>query len=124
MPYLGILRWPQWPLCSYSPALFLHEATYGYSLKLLLLSKLTHQDVDGGQNSIYEINYESCGTDNPRSNAFMAKLSLLDSEEKAKRRLDMLQNRRWKIVNRKKLNRVTGQPVGYVIGIKKLFFRI
>eukprot|EP00026_Physarum_polycephalum_P002679 Phypoly_transcript_02687.p1 GENE.Phypoly_transcript_02687~~Phypoly_transcript_02687.p1 ORF type:complete len:689 (+),score=104.40 Phypoly_transcript_02687:605-2671(+) len=74
-------------------------------------------DIDGDGNSIYEINYASYpeGKDNPKSNAFTALATLLDSEEKAKRRLDLAQNRRWKIVNPNKINKITGTPVGYII---------
>lgn len=78
-------------------------------------------DIDGGGNSIYEINYESYpeGKDNPKSNAYVAKMTLLDKEEKAKRRLDLSKYRRWKIVNPNVKNSVTGAPVGYVIGKTK-----
>lgn len=77
-------------------------------------------DIDGGGNSIYEINYASYpeGKDNPKSNAYIAQSTLLASEESAKRRLDLPQNRRWKIVNPNKINKITGAPVGYVIGMQ------
>lgn len=76
-------------------------------------------DIDGGGNSVYEINYEAYpeGKDNPKSNAYVGKVTLLDREENAKRRLDLSKNRRWKIVNPNVKNSVTGSPVGYVIGI-------
>jgi primary-amine oxidase len=72
-------------------------------------------DLDGTNNSIYEVNTEAEPLDpdrNPFGNAFFAKSTLLATEQAAQRLIDPLKARYWKIVNPTVLNRL-GQPVGY-----------
>ena len=70
--------------------------------------------VDGDENSIYEIDTEPTpmGEDNPDGTAFQANSRLLTSESAARRNVDSSKNRYWKIVNRKRQNRL-GVPVAY-----------
>jgi primary-amine oxidase len=71
-------------------------------------------DVDGGNNSVYEVNTEAVpfGPENPYGNACYAKSTLLSTELEAQRTVDPLKGRYWKIVNPSKHNSL-GQPVGY-----------
>jgi primary-amine oxidase len=71
-------------------------------------------DVDGTDNSIYEIHAETepAGPDNPLHNAFYSKSTLLKTEAEAKQQIDPLRGRIWKIVNPAVKNWI-GEPVGY-----------
>lgn len=72
-------------------------------------------DLDGTNNSIYEVNTEPEPLDldiNPFGNAFFAQSTLLATEQAAQRLIDPLKARYWKVVNLSVLNRL-GQPVGY-----------
>ena len=71
-------------------------------------------DLDGKDNSVYEVNVEAEpeGPDNPFSNAFFAKSTLLETEIQARGKLNLESSRFWKIVNHNRKNHV-GEPVGY-----------
>ena len=71
-------------------------------------------DVDGATNRVYEIEAEPLpeGPDNPWSNGFRQKATLLERESTAKRDADPARSRAWKVVNPASLNRL-GQPVAY-----------
>jgi primary-amine oxidase len=71
-------------------------------------------DIDGSNNSIYEVNTEAepMGTENPYGNAFFAQSTLLETEQAAQRIIDPLTARYWKVVNPSVHNRL-GQSVGY-----------
>jgi primary-amine oxidase len=71
-------------------------------------------DIDGGNNSIYEVNTEAepMGADNPYGNAFFATSTLFKTELEAQRIIDPLAGRYWKVVNPSVQNRL-GQPVAY-----------
>ena len=71
-------------------------------------------DVDGGTNSVYEINTvaDGPGPENPHHNAFHAEATLLASESEAQRIINPLSGRFWKIVNPNSINRL-GNPVAY-----------
>ncbi|MBD0334224.1 MAG: primary-amine oxidase [Cyanobacteria bacterium Co-bin13] len=71
-------------------------------------------DIDGGENSVYEVNTESepMGPDNPYGNACYAVETLLDTEQAAQRIIDPLVGRYWKVVNPKVTNRL-GKPVAF-----------
>ena len=70
--------------------------------------------VDGPNNSVYEVNTvaEPQGPDNPQSNAFYAKRTLLATEGEAQRTVDPLAGRYWLITNPSS-NNYLGQPVSY-----------
>ncbi|MFC4779418.1 primary-amine oxidase [Paenibacillus sp. GCM10023252] len=72
--------------------------------------------IDGTDNSVYEVDTVAAplGPDNPMSNAFMAKSTLLASEQEAIRDLKLESARYWKFVNDNVKNRM-GQSVGYKI---------
>lgn len=71
-------------------------------------------DLDGTTNAVYELNVlpEEEGPDNPFSNGFYAKATLLDTELNARRNMDLQTARTWKIVNPDVKNAM-GEPVGY-----------
>jgi primary-amine oxidase len=71
-------------------------------------------DIDGGNNSVYEVNTEAepMGAENPYGNAFFAQSTLLETEQAAQRIIDPLTARYWKVVNPSVHNRL-GQSVGY-----------
>lgn len=79
-----------------------------------LFSARLDLDVDGPTNRVYEIEAEPVapGPDNPWSNAFRQKATLLDSELAARRNVDPSVARSWKVVNPEHTNHV-GAPVGY-----------
>jgi primary-amine oxidase len=68
-------------------------------------------DVDGTTNEIYEVDAERMppGPDNPWLNAFRAKKTLLDTEQRAQRETDPSVSRTWRIVNPEARNGL-GQP--------------
>lgn len=67
-------------------------------------------DVDGGPNSVYEVDVVPCGGD--WDNGMEAKATLLATEQAAQRDVDPSRSRVWKVVNPGSLNHV-GQPVAY-----------
>ena len=71
-------------------------------------------DLDGTANSVYQVDVapDEAGPANPHDNAFIAKATLLKSEEQAKAHLNLQTARTWKVVNPAVLNSV-GEPVGY-----------
>ena len=71
-------------------------------------------DVDGENNSVYEVDVEPVphGPDNPNGTQFRAKTTLLESEDAARRDIAPQAGRSWKIVNPQRTNRL-GVPVGY-----------
>ncbi|NJL41401.1 MAG: primary-amine oxidase, partial [Leptolyngbyaceae cyanobacterium SM1_4_3] len=73
-------------------------------------------DIDGGNNSVYEVNTEAepMGAENPYGNAFFATSTLFKTELEAQRIIDPLAGRYWKVVNPSVQNRL-GQPVSYKI---------
>ena len=70
--------------------------------------------VDGLSNSVYEVNTEAepRGADNPQSNAYFAKKTLLRNESEAQRTIDPLAGRYWLIANSSMKNYL-GQEVAY-----------
>ncbi|WP_025696771.1 primary-amine oxidase, partial [Paenibacillus durus] len=72
--------------------------------------------IDGNDNSVYEVDVvpEELGEGNPRENAFYAKSTLLETEQKAIRDIKLETARYWKIVNDNVKNEL-GQSVGYKI---------
>jgi primary-amine oxidase len=70
--------------------------------------------IDGEDNAVYEVNTQSVprGDENTHGNAFVAKHTLLDTEQHAQRRCNLETSRYWKIVNRSVTNEL-GEPVGY-----------
>jgi primary-amine oxidase len=79
-----------------------------------LFSARLDLDVDGTQNSVYEVNAEPVppGPDNPWANAFRAAATRLDTELAAQRDMNAASSRSWRVVNEGVTNRL-GQPVGY-----------
>lgn len=73
-------------------------------------------DVDGGPNTVYEVNSESLPPDasNPMQNGFYAVSTPLKTEQEAQRIVDPLKGRYWKVVNPNVTNRL-GQPVAFKI---------
>jgi primary-amine oxidase len=71
-------------------------------------------DVDGCVNEVYEIDAEPLppGPENPWMNAFRAKATRLDTEQRARRQIDPALSRTWRIVNPEARNSL-GQPVAY-----------
>lgn len=70
--------------------------------------------VDGLENSVYEVHTEAepRGPENPYSNAFFSKATLLKKESEAQQIVDPLSARHWRISNPSVLNKV-GEPVAY-----------
>jgi primary-amine oxidase len=71
-------------------------------------------DVDGTDNEVYEVEADPwpVGEDNPFSNAFVARATLLSTEQQAQRCVDPSRSRHWRIVNPNSRNRL-GEPVAY-----------
>ena len=71
-------------------------------------------DVDGGPNSVYEVDVVPAGggDDDPWGNGIEVRATLLASEAQAQRDVDPARSRAWKVVNPGSRNAV-GQPVGY-----------
>jgi primary-amine oxidase len=71
-------------------------------------------DVDGQENSVYEVNTEAVplGEENPHGNAYYAKATQLETEADGGRNVNMQSVRYWRIVNESSQNRV-GEPVAY-----------
>jgi primary-amine oxidase len=71
-------------------------------------------DVDGTANSVYEVEAERVppGPDNPWSNAFRQRSTLLESEAGAQRETNAATSRCWRVVNPSQTNALD-QPVGY-----------
>jgi primary-amine oxidase len=71
-------------------------------------------DVDGTENTVYEVNAVPVppGADNPWANAFRADATRLDTELGAQRDMNAASSRTWRVVNEGVTNRL-GQPVGY-----------
>ncbi len=70
--------------------------------------------VDGMENAVYEVDTvpEELSELNPHGNAFYATERLLETEQRAIRDADPRAARFWKVVNRRRTNKV-GSPVGY-----------
>jgi primary-amine oxidase len=71
-------------------------------------------DVDGCVNEVHEVDAEPLppGPDNPWMNAFRAKATRLDTEQRAQREIDPTRSRTWQIANPQSRNGL-GQPVAY-----------
>ncbi|MHB8670144.1 MAG: primary-amine oxidase [Acidimicrobiales bacterium] len=71
-------------------------------------------DVDGPLNEVHELDVEGlpAGDANPWGNGFAAKVTRLESEQQARRKVDPGRSRSWKILNPGSLNRL-GEPVAY-----------
>jgi primary-amine oxidase len=71
-------------------------------------------DVDGCVNEVHEVDAEPLppGPANPWMNAFRAKATRLDTEQRAQRQIDPTRSRTWRIVNPESRNGL-GQPVAY-----------
>ena len=71
-------------------------------------------DVDGCVNEVHEIDAEPLppGPENPWMNAFRAKATRLDTEQRARRQIDPTRSRTWWIVNPQSRNSL-GRPVAY-----------
>jgi primary-amine oxidase len=71
-------------------------------------------DVDGQENSVYEVNTESVppGEENPHGNAYYAKATQLETEADGGRNVNMQSVRYWRIVNESSQNRL-GDSVAY-----------
>ncbi|HZU14316.1 MAG TPA: primary-amine oxidase [Chloroflexota bacterium] len=71
-------------------------------------------DIDGTANSVYEVHSESVppGPENPFGNAFVARRTLLSTEQEARQLIDPLAARSWEIVNPAVQNGL-GRPVAY-----------
>jgi primary-amine oxidase len=79
-----------------------------------LFSARLDLDVDGTENTVYEVNAERVptGPDNPWGNAFRQAATRFDSELAAQRDTNAATSRVWKVVHSTRTNRL-GQPVGY-----------
>ncbi|HMJ74642.1 MAG TPA: primary-amine oxidase, partial [Iamia sp.] len=71
-------------------------------------------DVDGAANEVHEVDVVAVptGEGNPQGNAFAARATRLDSEHRARRRIDPSRSRAWKVTNPTSRNGL-GQPVAY-----------
>jgi primary-amine oxidase len=71
-------------------------------------------DVDGCVNEVHEVDAEPLppGPENPWMNAFRARATRLDSEQRAQRQIDPARSRTWRIENPRSRNGL-GQPVAY-----------
>jgi primary-amine oxidase len=71
-------------------------------------------DLDGEENEVYEVEAESLpfGDDNPWGNAFRPRITRLESEAAAQRKMNAATSRSWRIVNPHVTNGL-GQPVAY-----------
>jgi len=79
-----------------------------------LFSARLDLDVDGPENSVYEVEAEAVptGPDNPWGNAFRPRVTPLASELAARRDTDAATSRSWRVVNEARRNALD-QPVGY-----------
>jgi primary-amine oxidase len=79
--------------------------------------------LDGQENSAVEVNCEPLpwGSENPRGNAWVARETLLATEDEAQRTIEPRTSRYWKIVNPSSLNSL-GQPVSYKLVPEKNAF--
>jgi primary-amine oxidase len=79
-----------------------------------LFSARLDLDVDGSENTVYEINAEPVptGPDNPWGNAFRPAATRLGSELVAQRDVNPATSRVWKVVHSTRTNRL-GEPVAY-----------
>jgi len=79
-----------------------------------LFSMRLDVEVDGPTNSVYEVDVHPVapGPGNPWANAFAPELTLLETELAARRVVDPVRSRYWKIVNPRSTNRL-GAPVAY-----------
>ena len=70
--------------------------------------------VDGSSNSVYEVNTcaDPRGPNNPHLNGYRSHLTPLRTELEARRVIDPMQGRYWRIVNPQRLNWI-GEPVAY-----------
>jgi primary-amine oxidase len=89
------------------PGLYTPNHQHFFSVRLDMM-------VDGLENSIYEVHTEAepIGPENPYGNAFVAKKTLLSTEQAAQQQVDPLNARYWLIVNPAKNNSLD-QPVAY-----------
>jgi len=71
-------------------------------------------DVDGEVNEVHEVDVGAlpAGDANPWGNAFTARVTRLESEQQARRRVDPARSRTWRVVNPASRNRL-GEPVAY-----------
>jgi primary-amine oxidase len=71
-------------------------------------------DVDGCVNEVHEVDADPLppGPENPWMNAFRAKATRLDTEQRAQREIDPTRSRTWRIVNPQSRNGL-GEPVAY-----------
>ncbi len=79
-----------------------------------LFSVRLDMDVDGEENSVYEVNTVAppMGPANPYGNAFYPEERLLETELDGRRNANPATGRHWKVVNHDRRNAV-GEPVGY-----------
>jgi primary-amine oxidase len=70
--------------------------------------------VDGPDNAVVEVDAvaQPPGPDNPQRNGIRAVATLLETERRARRRIDPAASRTWRFVNRSSTNRL-GEPVSY-----------
>jgi primary-amine oxidase len=96
------------------------KSKYGQTLNLDGLYAPIHQhifnvrldfDLDGGPNSVYEVDTE-IPADNPTASIFYTVDRLLESEQQAARLADAARHRFWKVVNHNRRNAVD-EPVAY-----------
>ena len=73
-------------------------------------------DVDGGANRVMEMNSAPvpAGPRNPYGGAFTMEMTMLDTERKAERRMNLETSRRW-IVESASVKNALGQPTGYAL---------
>ena len=71
-------------------------------------------DIDGTKNSVYEVDVvpDEPGEHNPYENAFYAKATKLDTEQNARRNMNLSTSRTWKIASTTRKNAL-GEPTGY-----------
>jgi primary-amine oxidase len=108
---VGVLEEGELPLFGtmITPDLYAPNHQHFFNVRLDL-------QIDGNNNSVYEVDTitSPVGPDNPMSNAFMAKYTLLKTEQEAIRDLNFNTARYWKFVNDSIKNEM-GQSVGYKI---------
>jgi primary-amine oxidase len=73
-------------------------------------------DVDGAGNSVVEMNTEAlpAAPSNPYQGAFVMRETVLRTEQEAQRQLNLVSNRKWKVINPSVKNAL-GQSVGYML---------
>jgi primary-amine oxidase len=71
-------------------------------------------DVDGQDNTVYEVNTEAVppGGENPHGNAYFARVTPISSEAEGGRNVEALSARYWKVLNESSRN-ILGEPVAY-----------